>query len=165
MNQELKAGNKAPDFELVKPDGSLFRLKDLLQEKNVVLYFYPKDNTPGCSRQACEFRDQYEVFKEYNAEVVGISSDSVASHEKFEQNYRLPFVLLSDIGSQVRKMFGVPKKFGIVPGRVTYIIDKSGTVRYVFNSMTKPLEHVRNAIEVLKEINGKKEQDMSHAGV
>lgn len=154
MSQEIKVGDKAPDFELVKPDGRFFRLKDVLQQqKNVVLYFYPKDNTPGCTKQACGFRDQYEVFKEHEAEVVGISSDSTVTHEKFEQSYRLPFVLLSDRGNQVRKIYGVPKTLGIVPGRVTYVIDKHGTVRYVFNSLTKPLEHVKNAIDVLKDIN------------
>ncbi|MER2997718.1 peroxiredoxin [Pontibacter populi] len=155
MSEKVNIGDKAPDFELVKPDGGLFRLKDQLKDKNVVLYFYPKDNTPGCTKQACEFRDQYEVFKEHDAEVVGISGDSADSHEKFEQSHRLPFVLLSDKGNQVRNMFGVPRKFGIIPGRVTYVIDKNGIVRYIFNSMTKPLEHVKNALEVLKDIEKK----------
>ena len=152
MSEKVNVGDKAPDFELVKPDGSVFRLKDQLKDKNVVLYFYPKDNTPGCTKQACEFRDQYEVFKEQNAEVVGISSDSSASHDDFERSHRLPFVLLSDKDNKVRNMFGVPRKFGIIPGRVTYVIDKNGVVRYVFNSMTKPLEHVKNALDVLKTI-------------
>lgn len=155
MSEKVNVGDKAPDFELLKPDGSLFRLKDQLKEKNVVLYFYPKDNTPGCTKQACEFRDQYEVFKEHDAEVVGISSDSSDSHEKFEQDHRLPFVLLSDKGNQVRNMFGVPRKFGIIPGRVTYVIDKNGIVRYIFNSMTKPLEHVKNTLDVLKQLDKK----------
>ena len=155
MSEKVNVGDKAPDFELVKPDGSLFRLKDQLKEKNVVLYFYPKDNTPGCTKQACEFRDQYEVFKEHDAEVVGISGDSAHSHETFEKSHRLPFVLLSDKGNQVRNLFGVPRKFGIIPGRVTYVIDKNGVVRYIFNSMTKPLEHVKNALDVLKSIEKK----------
>ncbi|AKD03878.1 peroxiredoxin [Pontibacter korlensis] len=154
MKEEaIKVGDKVPDFELERQDGGFFRLYDLLREKNVVLYFYPKDSTPGCTKQACEFRDQYEVFKEQGAEVVGISSDSVESHQRFEKNYRLPFKLLSDKGGQIRKMFGVPRKLGLLPGRVTYIIDQDGIVRYVFNSMSKPLEHVSIALEVLREIN------------
>jgi thioredoxin-dependent peroxiredoxin len=152
MSEKINVGDKAPDFELIKPDGSTFRLKDQLKETNVVLYFYPKDNTPGCTKQACEFRDQYEVFKEHEAEVVGISADSSDSHDEFERSHRLPFVLLSDTGNKVRNLFGVPRKFGIIPGRVTYVIDKDGIVRYIFNSMTKPLEHVKNALEVLKNI-------------
>ncbi|WP_266204751.1 peroxiredoxin [Pontibacter kalidii] len=156
MREEaIKVGDKAPDFELERQDGGLFRLYDLIGKKSVVLYFYPKDSTPGCTKQACEFRDQYEVFKEHGAEVVGISSDSVESHQKFEETYRLPFTLLSDRGGQIRKLFGVPRKLGLLPGRVTYIIDQEGVVRYVFNSMTKPLEHVSTALEVLREINSK----------
>jgi thioredoxin-dependent peroxiredoxin len=150
MSEKINVGDKAPDFELIKPDGSTFRLKEQLKETNVVLYFYPKDNTPGCTKQACEFRDQYEVFKEHEAEVVGISGDSSDSHDEFERSHRLPFVLLSDTGNKVRNLFGVPRKFGIIPGRVTYVIDKNGIVRYIFNSMTKPLEHVKNALEVRK---------------
>ncbi|GAB3203244.1 peroxiredoxin Q/BCP [Pontibacter aydingkolensis] len=154
MSREvIKVGDKAPDFELTRQDGGFFRLKDLLHDKNVVLYFYPKDSTPGCTKQACEFRDQYEVFKEHGAEVVGISSDSVDSHKRFERVHHLPFVLLSDKGGRVRNLYGVPRKLGILPGRVTYIIDKEGVVRYVFNSMTKPLEHVKTAIEVLEKLN------------
>lgn len=153
MSQEIKAGDKAPDFELFRADGSTFRLYGQLKQTSVVLYFYPKDNTPGCTKQACEFRDQYEVFKEFNAEVVGISSDSDKSHQSFEHTYQLPFVLLSDKGNQVRKLYGVPKKFGIIPGRVTYVIDQSGTVQYVFNSLTKPLEHIKVALDTLKKLN------------
>lgn len=154
MKEEaIKVGDKAPDFELERQDGGFFRLYETLRTKNVVLYFYPKDSTPGCTKQACEFRDQYEVFEEQGAEVVGISSDSVESHQRFEQVYKLPFTLLSDKGGQIRKMFGVPRKLGLLPGRVTYIIDKEGAVRYIFNSMTKPLEHVTTALEVLREIN------------
>ncbi|MBJ6119067.1 peroxiredoxin [Pontibacter sp. BT310] len=155
MSEKINVGDKAPDFELIKPDGSTFRLQNQLKETNVVLYFYPKDNTPGCTKQACEFRDQYEVFKEHEAEVVGISADSSDSHDEFERSHRLPFVLLSDTGNKVRNLFGVPRKFGIIPGRVTYVIDKDGIVRYIFNSMTKPLEHVKNALEVLKNIEKK----------
>jgi thioredoxin-dependent peroxiredoxin len=153
MKEEIKVGDKAPDFELQRQDGGLFRLYDLIKSKNVVLYFYPRSHTPGCTKQACGFRDQYEVFQEHGAEVVGVSSDSLTSHQKFEKNFKLPFVLLSDLGGSVRASFGVPKKFGIIPGRVTYIIDKDGIVRYIFNSMSKPLEHVNQALDILKGIN------------
>jgi peroxiredoxin Q/BCP len=149
----VKVGDKAPDFELQRQDGGLFRLHDLLKEKNVVLYFYPKDSTPGCTKQACEFRDQYEEFKQYDAEVVGVSSDNLISHQKFERVHHLPFTLLSDKGGQIRGIYGVPRKLGVFPGRVTYIIDKDKTVRYVFNSMSKPREHISTALEVLKTIN------------
>lgn len=149
----MKIGDKAPDFELERQDGGFFRLYDVLKEKSVVLYFYPKDSTPGCTRQACEFRDQYEVFREQGAEVVGVSSDSVASHEKFERQHRLPFTLLSDKGGRIRSMFGVPRKLGLIPGRVTYIIDRNAQVRYIFDSLMKPLEHVSTALDVLKSMN------------
>jgi len=155
----VKVGDKAPDFELERQDGGLFRLNDLLKKnKNVVLYFYPKDSTPGCTKQACEFRDQYETLKQYGAEVVGISSDSVTSHKRFERIHHLPFTLLSDKGGQVRGLYGVPRKLGFLPGRVTYIIDKNGIVRYVFNSMSKPREHVTTAVEVLSEISREAKQ-------
>ncbi|SFH02937.1 peroxiredoxin [Pontibacter chinhatensis] len=154
MKEEaIKVGDKVPDFELERQDGGFFRLYDLIGKKNIVLYFYPKDSTPGCTKQACEFRDQYEVFQEQGAEVIGISSDSVASHQKFEKAYKLPFTLLSDKDGQIRKLYKVPRKLGLLPGRVTYIIDKEGVLRYIFNSMTKPLEHVSTALEVLREIN------------
>ncbi|PTX21312.1 peroxiredoxin Q/BCP [Pontibacter mucosus] len=154
MKEEaIKVGDKVPDFELERQDGGFFRLYDLVGKKNIVLYFYPKDSTPGCTKQACEFRDQYEVFQEQGAEVIGISSDSVASHQKFEKAYKLPFTLLSDTDGQIRKLYKVPRKLGLLPGRVTYIIDKEGVLRYIFNSMTKPLEHVSTALEVLREIN------------
>lgn len=149
----MKEGDKAPDFELERQDGGLFRLYELLKEKNVVLYFYPKDNTPGCTKQACEFRDQYEAFARLGAEVVGISSDTLESHQKFEAVHHLPFTLLSDKGGRVRSLYGVPRKLLLLPGRVTYIIDQTGTVRYVFDSMNKPLEHVSTALEVLKTIS------------
>ncbi|GHA79083.1 peroxiredoxin [Pontibacter akesuensis] len=153
-DEVIKVGDKAPDFELRRQDGGLFRLYDILKEKNVVLYFYPKDSTSGCTKQACEFRDQYESFQEEGAEVVGISSDSIESHQRFEQTHQLPFKLLSDDDGNVRRLFGVPRILGLLPGRVTYIIDQCGMVRFVHNSLMKPLEHVSTALEVLQEING-----------
>ncbi|MCC9166815.1 peroxiredoxin [Pontibacter harenae] len=151
----LNIGDKAPDFELMRKDGRFFRLYEVLKEHSVVLYFYPRDNTSGCTKQACEFRDQYDAFKELGAEVVGISSNSLESHKRFERVYHLPFVLLSDEDSQLRSLYGVPRKFGILPGRVTYVIDQKGIVRYIHNSFNKPLEHVDNALMVLRTLRKK----------
>jgi thioredoxin-dependent peroxiredoxin len=148
----LKIGDKAPDFKLNTASGKVFSLYEALQNKNIVLYFYPKDDTRGCTAQACSFRDQYEVFQENNAEVIGISSDDEDSHQQFSAKHNLPFTLLSDVGGKVRKLFRVPRTLGIVPGRVTYLIDKSGVIRYIFNSQLKPLEHVAGTIEILKTL-------------
>ena len=149
----LKIGDKAPDFQLPTATGEIFRLSQALQQNNVVLYFYPKDDTRGCTAQACSFRDQYDVFRENNAEVVGISSDDIQSHQRFSTKHQLPFTLLSDSKGEVRKLLRVPRTMGIVPGRVTYLIDKAGIVRYAFNSQLKPLEHVAGTLEVLKTLN------------
>jgi peroxiredoxin Q/BCP len=148
----LKQGDQAPDFNLLDANGDVFHLSETLQKANVVLYFYPKDETRGCTAEACSFRDQYEIFKEHGAEVVGISSDDLQSHQKFMQKHGLPFVLLSDTGGKVRKLYDVPRTLGLIPGRVTYVIDQEGKIRYTFNSLTKPLEHVAGALEVLKNL-------------
>jgi peroxiredoxin Q/BCP len=117
----------------------------------VVLYFYPKDDTPGCTAQACSFRDQYEDFKDLGAEVVGISSDSVKSHQKFTAKHNLPFVLLADEKAEVRKLYEVPRALlGLLPGRVTYVIDKNGVVQYIFNSLSGAVDHVSKTKEVLQ---------------
>lgn len=118
----------------------------------MVIYFYPKDNTPGCTVQACSFRDQYEDFKDLGAEVIGISSDNIASHQKFTQQYKLPFILLSDSDKKIRKLFGVPSGlFGILPGRVTYVADKTGTIIMVFDSMMAK-RHIPKALEAIREL-------------
>ncbi|GEO06621.1 peroxiredoxin [Adhaeribacter aerolatus] len=149
----LKVGDQAPDFSLQTAAGEVFRLSEVLKKNNVVIYFYPKDDTRGCTAQACSFRDQYDVFRENNAEVVGISSDDVQSHQQFSAKHQLPFTLLSDAKGEVRKLYRVPRTFGIVPGRVTYLIDKKGIIRYSFNSQLKPLEHVSGTLEILKTLN------------
>jgi len=119
----------------------------------VVLYFYPSDYSRGCTAEACTFRDSYEVFKEAGAEVVGVSSQSVEFHSRFAADYGLLFVLLSDEGGLVRKLHGVPSTFGVIPGRVTYVIDKQGVVRHVFNSQFDSKRHIEEALLVLKEIS------------
>ncbi|MFC5269823.1 peroxiredoxin [Adhaeribacter terreus] len=151
----LQPGEKAPDFKLLTTTGELFQLSDKLRENNVVLYFYPKDETRGCTAQACSFRDQYEIFKEQGAEVVGISSDNMASHQEFTNKHQLPFILLSDNDGQVRKQYKVPRTLGLIPGRVTYVIDQQGVIRYAFNSLMKPLEHVNGALNCIKELQQK----------
>ncbi len=145
----LQVGQPAPDFTLNTTDGTPFRLADR-RGRHLVLYFYPKDDTPGCTAEACSFRDQYEDFQDLGADVVGISSDSEASHQKFTQKHRLPFPLLADPGGQVRKLYEVPRALlGLLPGRVTFVIDKQGVIQYIFNSLSGATDHVRNAKEVL----------------
>jgi peroxiredoxin Q/BCP len=147
----IRVGDIAPDFTLPKQDGSTVSLKELLAKGAVVLYFYPKDDTPGCTAEACSFRDAYEDFKDAGAEVVGISSDSAGSHKAFADRHRLPFVLVSDQGGKVRKLYGVPSTLVLLPGRVTYVIDAGGVVRHVFNSQLNVGKHVTEALEVLKK--------------
>jgi peroxiredoxin Q/BCP len=148
----VKVGDKAPDFTLPSQMGDNVTLSEYFGKKNVVLYFYPKDETRGCTREACEFRDQYDVFTDLGAEVIGVSAQSVESHKSFATHYGLPFILLSDEKNEVRKLYGVPSSMGIIPGRVTYIIDKKGVVRHIFNSQFQPEKHIEEALKVLKEL-------------
>ena len=149
---ELKVGDKIPNFTAKDTNGNDFNSLDVIGKKPLVIYFYPKDNTPGCTTQACSFRDQYEDFKDLGAEVIGISSDSIESHQKFTQQYRLPFILLSDSDKKIRTLFGVPSSlFGLIPGRVTYVADTTGTVIMIFDSM-KAKNHISKALEAIKEI-------------
>jgi thioredoxin-dependent peroxiredoxin len=152
MARGIQVGDKAPDFTLPSQSGEPVRLYDQLGERAIVLYFYPKDNTPGCTAEACAFRDSYEVFTDAGAEVIGVSSDSVARHVGFADQHNLPFTLLSDQGGRVRKNYGVPATFGVLPGRVTYVIDRGGTVRHVFNSMTHIDQHINEALEVVRQL-------------
>lgn len=149
----LKAGDKVPLFELPDQNGNLVNIKTLVGAKNLVIYFYPKDYTPGCTAEACSFRDQYEVFKEHEAEVVGISTDGSSRHSAFANSYKLDFVLLSDKDREVEKMFGVPRSlFGLLPGRVTFIVDKQGIIRHVFQSQTQATQHVAEALRIVKSL-------------
>jgi peroxiredoxin Q/BCP len=149
----INVGDAAPEFELPDASGKRVRLSDFRGKKSVVLYFYPKDDTPGCTKEACSFRDQYEAFKDAGAEVIGVSSDSEASHQKFATKYRLPFTLVADTGGGVRKRYGVPATLpGILPGRMTFVIDRDGVVRHVFNSQLQATKHVDEALGVLKRL-------------
>jgi len=147
----VQVGERAPDFALPDRTGKTVRLSEL-RGKPVVLYFYPKDDTPGCTKESCTFRDQYQDFQDAGAEVIGVSSDSPESHGKFATKYRLPFTLLSDRGGAVRKQYGVPSTLGVLPGRVTYVIDRQGTVRHVFNSQLQAAQHVEEALKALRDI-------------
>ncbi len=148
----LQTGDKIPEFSARDNNGNDFNSASIVGKKPVVFYFYPKDNTPGCTAQACSFRDQYEDFKDLGAEVVGISSDSIASHEKFVQQYQLPFILLSDNDKKIRKLFGVkPDLLGLIPGRVTYVVDKNGIIQFVFDSMNAT-NHIPKALETIKKM-------------
>jgi thioredoxin-dependent peroxiredoxin len=144
----LTAGTSAPDFELPDQRGNLVRLRQY-RGRNVVVYFYPKDDTSGCTIEACRFRDDFEKFRATGAEIVGISDDSGESHQKFASKYNLPFTLLSDKGGRVRKLYGVKKTFGVIPGRVTFVIDRNGIVRHVFSSQSSPARHVEEALVAL----------------
>jgi peroxiredoxin Q/BCP len=148
----IGVGDKAPDFTLPSQSGEQVRLQDRLGDRLVVLYFYPKDNTSGCTAEACAFRDSHETFTDAGAEVIGVSSDSSDKHAAFAGRHNLPFTLLSDRGGRVRKAYGVPSVLGVIPGRVTYVIDRTGTVRHVFSSMTNIDAHVNDALEVVRKL-------------
>lgn len=148
----VKVGDTAPNFTLPDQNGSTVSLSDFRGQKAVVLYFYPKDDTPGCTAESCAFRDQYEVFKTAGAEVIGVSGDSSESHQKFAAKHNLPFTLLSDKDNQVRKQYGATTAFGLIPGRVTYVIDKEGVVQYVFDSMLNFKGHVEEALKTLQQL-------------
>ncbi|WP_426064942.1 peroxiredoxin [Flavobacterium sp. DSP2-3-1] len=150
--KELKVGDTIPRFTAKDTDGNDFDSANAVGQKPLVIYFYPKDNTPGCTAQACSFRDQYEDFKDLGAEVIGISSDSVASHQKFSKQFKLPFILLSDSDKKIRKLFGVPAgMFGLLPGRVTYVTDKNGVIQMIFDSVLAT-KHISKALETIKKI-------------
>ncbi len=151
----IKVGDEAPDFTFTLKNGSVASLGELRRQgKAVVVYFYPKDDTPGCTAQACSFRDSYEAFSDAGAEVIGVSADGSASHEAFASKHRLPFALVSDADGSLRQRFGVPRSFlGLMPGRVTYVIDRQGIVRHVFSSQLQATRHISEALDVLKGLH------------
>lgn len=148
----VQVGDLAPDFTLPNQAGEAVTLSGFRGQKAVVLYFYPKDDTPGCTVESCTFRDSYSDFQAAGAEVIGISSDSPTSHQQFATKHSLPFTLVSDVDSRVRQAYGVPSTLGLLPGRVTYIIDLEGKVRHIFNSQFNPKAHVSEAMKVLKTL-------------
>jgi thioredoxin-dependent peroxiredoxin len=148
----MNPGDRAPDFELPANQGRTVRLADFRGKKTIVLYFYPKDETPGCTVEACSFRDEYEDFAAAGAEVIGVSDDPVDAHDKFAQHHRLPFILASDEGGVLREKMGVKKTLGMLKGRVTFVIDREGVIRDRFESQVRVKKHVANALELVRSL-------------
>jgi peroxiredoxin Q/BCP len=145
----IKLGDYIPDFSLKDQDGNLFKISNYLGKKKLVIFFYPQDGSLNCTREACYFRDLSDVFDEADAVLIGISSQSVESHKEFAERNRLKYTLLSDNENTVRKLFGVPGRvFGLIPGRVTYVADRSGKVAYIFDSQTETQRHVDEALKI-----------------
>lgn len=147
---KLQVGDRAPDFSATTYDGTVVRLSDYLGKRGLVLFFYPKDGTPVCTKEACAFRDSYDRFVEAGAEVVGISSDTAGKHQAFAEQHRLSYPLIPDTDGSLRKLFGVTPKLGLLPGRVTFVIDQEGIIRLIFSALLASDEHVRQAFQALQ---------------
>lgn len=146
-------GDRAPDFTLPDQSGDDVTLSEVVGERCVVLFFYPKDNTPGCIAEACAFRDSFEAFTDHGARVIGISGDTVKSHKGFAGRFELPFTIVADRGNRVRGLYGVPSTMGLIPGRVTYVIDRKGVVRHIFRSQMNARGHVDESLKILEYLN------------
>ena len=148
----LEIGDKVPSFTLKDQHGSDFDINSLIGKKALVIFFYPKDFTPGCIKEVCSFRDQYEDFTDLGAEVIGISGDGETSHDKFAKKYKLPFTLLSDKNKKVRNLFDVKSSLlGLLPGRVTFVIDTKGIVQLIFENQFGAEKHISASLAILKE--------------
>lgn len=146
----LEVGHRAGDFSLFDQNGKSFKLSEHLGNTNIALYFYPKNETPGCIAEACSFRDHNLDLEGYNCKVIGISSDSIKSHARFAKHYNLPFTLLSDSKNLVRKLYGVESSiFGFLPGRKTYLINKQGFITHIFDYQFKAKKHVLDTLKAL----------------
>lgn len=146
----LEVGDKVPSFSLKDQFGKTFDINELIGEKPMVIYFYPKDDTPGCTKEACSFRDSHEEFTDRNIKVIGISADDSESHKNFAEKYNLPFTLLSDTDNKVRKLFGVKSNiFGLIPGRVTYVINKTGEIIFIYDSQFKAEKHIQESLKAI----------------
>lgn len=153
MAHKLGKGDKIPSFKLKNQEDEWVNIDDHVGKSPLVIYFYPKDDTPGCTREACSFRDSFEDFEAHHAKVFGISADSPRSHKRFAEKHRLNFTLLSDPSRKVEQQFGVPRSLlGLLPGRVTYIIDQEGIIRHVFSSQLNADKHVKEAIRVIQSL-------------
>ena len=142
----VQVGDTAPTFTAPLQDGGTFDSASLIGRKWLVLFFYPKDDTPVCTKEACAFRDSYEAFVAAGAEVVGVSSDSAATHARFAEKHRLPFPIVADTDRRLRRLFGVANPLGFIPGRVTYVVDRTGVVRLVYSALFASAEHVKRAL-------------------
>jgi len=149
----LAVGAQAPDFSVETYDGAVLRLADLLEHSAVVLFFYPRDFTPGCTAEACSFRDDYADFLEAGAAVVGVSADSGDSHRRFAQHHDLPFPLVSDADGALRAAYGVDKIWGLLPGRITFVIDRQGVVQNVFDSALFARRHSGDALAAVERLS------------
>jgi thioredoxin-dependent peroxiredoxin len=149
MSSKLKPGDQAPDFELFDQNLNKFRLSDFLNKKPVVIFFYPKDETRVCTKEACCFRDHYKEFQDHGAEVIGISCDSIESHQNFAEKHHLPYRILSDRDGIVKQTYGLSKVLGIIPARETYIINKEGIITKIYRDAFSSQEHVEQALEAL----------------
>ena len=147
----LEVGDAAPEATSTDENGEAWALKDYAGKNAVVVYFYPKDDTYGCTKEACAFRDAYQDFTDVGAEVVGISSDTAASHEHFAQKNRLPFVLLADTEGTARKAFKVPNTLFFIQGRATFVINPEGKVAHAFNSQLNFSKHVDEALRIIRQ--------------
>jgi len=150
----IDVGDAAPELTLETHEGEQIELADYRGRQAVVVFFYPKDGSPVCTKEACAFRDAYEAFVEAGAVVIGVSGDSAARHQAFASDHRLPFVLVSDKDGNARRAFGVPKSMGLLPGRVTYAIDQEGIVRHVFRSQLDAARHVQEALDAIRGFEG-----------
>jgi peroxiredoxin Q/BCP len=148
----VRIGDPAPDFTLAAHTGRQVSLAEFRGRKGVVLFFYPRDGSPVCTKEACSFRDAYEDFVQAGAVVIGVSSDSLESHQDFASGHRLPFVLLADTDGSLRRAYGVPSTLGVLPGRVTYVIDKQGVVRHILSSQFSATRHVSEALSIVRRL-------------
>ncbi len=149
----LKAGDKAPDFTLPDQDGNPVRLSALLGKQPVVLFFYPKDHTPICTREVCAFRDSFDEVTKAGAAVLGVCFDPPASHKAFAEKHALPYPLLSDEKKEARQQYGIGLSFGFMPERVTFVIDKEGVIRHVYNAQLRAARHAEEALAALKRLS------------
>lgn len=148
----IQVGDRAPSIVAEAHTGETIRTDDFLGKQTVVVYFYPRDGTPTCTTEACSFRDAYEDFAKAGAVVIGISADSLEKHRAFAAKKNLPFLLLSDSDGALRRAFGVPNTWGLVPQRVTFVIDREGIVRHVFSSLWNGGRHVEEALGIVKQL-------------
>lgn len=147
--KKIEVGDPIPNITLKNENGVEVNINNI--KKPLIIYFYPKDETPGCIKEACKFRDEFQSFVDLGVQVFGISGDSSASHKNFKEKYHLPFTLLADTNNEVRKEFGVPKSLLFLPGRVTYVVNEKGIVTYMFNSQFGAEKHIENALKFLRK--------------
>lgn len=148
----MDIGDRVPNATVITETGTQHTLDELRNDQITVLFFYPKDESPICTIEACSFRDAYQDFVTAQAVVIGVSSDSAASHQAFRENHNLPYTLIADEGAALRKAFNVPKRLGFLEGRVTYVIDRNGVIQHIFNAPFSAAPHVAEALRVVHKL-------------